>query len=68
MHVGLCFRRDCKEKRRSVFKEFRRGLLTAVSFMWKSDYPVKGKLMYTAVAFGYTVTNLVLKAKGAVRG
>lgn len=57
-----------KKRRRSVFKEFRRGLLAAVPFMWKSAYPLKGKLMYTAVACGYTVTNLVLKAKDAVRG
>ncbi|KFI56990.1 glycosyltransferase family 2 protein [Bifidobacterium choerinum] len=54
-----------KRERRAVFKRFHRGLLSAVPFMWTSDYPIKGKLMYTAVSCGYVMANLAMKAKGS---
>lgn len=57
-----------KRERRSVFKRFQRGLLASVPFMWKSDYSLKGKLMYAAVSCGYTVAVLAIKVKGAARG
>ncbi len=57
-----------KGERRSVFKRFQHGLLASAPFMWRSDYPLKGKLMYTAVSCGYVVAVLAIKAKGADRG
>lgn len=53
--------------RRSVFGRFWKGLLASVPFMWRSPYPTKGKVMYTAVACGYTTTKLVMMAKEKAR-
>lgn len=56
-----------ENRRRSVFRHFSDGLLSFTPFIWKSNYPLKGKMMYIIVASGYGVTQLVMKAKKIIR-
>ncbi|RYP99405.1 glycosyltransferase family 2 protein [Bifidobacterium pseudolongum] len=57
-----------RNERRLMFRRFKKGLLSSVPFMWKSNYPVKGKIMFTIVACGYAPTVIVMKIKAKLRG
>ena len=57
-----------RNRRRSVFRSLNRGLLSSAPFMWKSNYPLKGKIMFTIVASGYGITQFVMNVKGLLRG